>query len=129
MDRNHVYNLLKNGSYSLIESEMFIDLSGFNSLKIKGCYRGEISENSYIVEKPENISVEDFTKIMIDLAIKHEQESIIISDHNHVKLIFTSGSIYSGFGYSEKCGENYSIIEFEDGKDPIIIGEYNLKKD
>lgn len=70
----------------------------------------DVVERSYFVPKPPNVQQEEFDKIILSLASEFEQDSVILSDGELVRLVFTSGdSIDLGSKITaNKIGQAYS---------------------
>lgn len=144
--------IIRLGTYALIESDSLDDadltnekrLQKFKALgvilsenglpfrKITGAYQGRLNSYSYFVWKPEHFDLTHFRRILFQLGRNNQQESVILSSAGSVQLVFTSGPnigrAYSGSGFSDSVGSNYSIIPGIEGEADYTIGEYPLNK-
>jgi hypothetical protein len=67
--------------------------ANYNPIKIIGQYDSDSNETSYIVEKPDSMTNEEFEDSLAEFAQDFEQESFLFSRDGDVILIFADGKI------------------------------------
>ena len=87
-------------------------LQNWNPIKIIGQYKADSNETSYIVEKPDAMTCEEFEDALCEFAQDFEQESFVFSRDGDVILIFADGKIQD-ISDTFKIDDTYVSFSFD----------------
>jgi hypothetical protein len=58
----------------------------------------DVIERSYFVSKPKDVNIDEFKKMILDLATKYNQDAVIFYDGNSVLVLGNDGTQYDNLG-------------------------------